>query len=110
MKRVTKRYLIALVLGVACPVLVGAIAFAIVKLGDSQVAGLIGGVMIVGSFAVTAALVAREKGRSLWYALAGWIAPLLPIVLILPHTKQRREELMVSMAEAKPNRRNDPCA
>ena len=90
MNRVTKRYLITLVLGVACPVLIGAPAVAMINSG----AGLIGGGIIVGSFVVTAMLVAREKGRSLWYGLAGWIAPLIIVVLLLPHTKTRREELM----------------
>lgn len=94
MNRVVKRYLLALVLGVACPVLISAVAGVIIEKGNSAAAGIIGGLMIVGSFAVTAALVAREKGRSLWYALAGWLAPLLPLVLLLPHTKNRRRELM----------------
>ena len=96
MNRVMKRYLITLALGVACPALAGALAVVIIESGQSKEAGLIGGVMIVGSFVATAMLVAREKGRSLWYGLAGWIAPLLIVVLLLPHTKRRREELMES--------------
>ena len=92
MNRVTKSYLVTLALGVVCPAVIGAAAVPIIDRG----AGLIGGIMIVGSFAVTAALVAREKGRTLWYALAGWIAPLLPIVLLLPYTKERRAQLMES--------------
>ncbi len=50
--------------------------------------------MIVVCATTTAALVAREQGRSLWYGLAGWIAPLLPIILLLPYTKKRRAELL----------------
>lgn len=94
MTRVTKRYLATLGLGLACPVLIAAAAVRVIGAGESAATGLIAGIMIVGSFAVTAGLVAREKGRSLWYALAGWIAPLLPIILLLPHTKKRRAELM----------------
>lgn len=67
---------------------------------------MIGGIIIVGSFAVTAALVAREKGRSLWYGLAGWIAPLLPIILLLPYTKKRRDEL-VGLGQSTPESREE---
>lgn len=94
MNRVIKRYLATLTIGIAFPALVGGIAYIIIEHGESGAAGLVGGIMIVGSFVATAILVAREKGRSYWYGLAGWIAPLLVIVLLLPHTKKRREELM----------------
>ena len=92
MDRVAKRYLTTLVLGIAFLAIVGVIAWPIIESDDP----IVGKIMIIGSFVFTGTLVAREKGRTLLYGLAGWIAPLLLIVLLLPHTKERREDLMKS--------------
>lgn len=95
MNRITKRYLVTLALGITGPCLIGLGLFATGIMESRKTGlGLVGGIIIVACFATTAVLVAREKGRSLWYGMAGWIAPLLPIVLLLPYTKKRRAELL----------------
>ena len=98
MSTTAKRYVITLVLGL---LIVGCCGYLGAKLlgdpGDSSEnagqRGALGGILIVGSFAIVAFFAAREKGRSLMWLLAGFIAPLLPIILLLPHTPERRATL-----------------
>jgi hypothetical protein len=94
MNRVWKRYLATLVITIVAVFAIMALAVQLIERADTPEMGYLAGIMIVGTFGIAAALVAREKGRSYGWALAAFIAPLLPIVLLLPHTKKRRAQLL----------------
>ena len=93
MNREDKRYGVTLALGITFPALVAVLALAGRGTG---LPGWICAILIVGSISVSAGLVAHEKGRSPWWALAGGWPLLLLIILFLPYTEHRRAELTVS--------------
>ena len=89
---VLKRYLIVLALGLVG--LVAAFAAPFILSGDDGRPSMLGWVLFFVLLSGTCLGLALEKGRIFLWMFAPWIAPLMIVILLLPHTKARRTQLM----------------
>jgi hypothetical protein len=102
MKNSTRRYLITIgcfILGFLTFGMILGIMLTIASPGSPRdislppIVGVIFTVIFYGCWITGAVFIAREKGRTWFWGIASMIAPLMLVLVLLPHTKERRMAL-----------------
>lgn len=99
MTKTTKRYFLTLGISIAVLAASGLILAMVIGPPDSseqetnKTIPAIAAIFYLAVWGSVAGFVAHEKGRGLFWIILSFIAPLQVVLLLLPHTKERRQKL-----------------